>query len=814
MMAQQPRPSPGAETNDALDLASQAVASMNTQGSGPTTKLLNHTFDSVPPVSVNQPCTVPPMMPLPSSNTTTTLPYHGAPQNGATSAQPGVGARQIPDPAEPGDFNGEPEAAIPREKEQQDVETPQETEPVGVGEAIPETQDEISDGLSADMSDGSGSRMSAESEDDLDRADKYAFSHAGQAYDHRVPQHLTGGSTLFENKVTQGTTILQHLESAKGNVCPNLVPNDQEMKRTAKAVECIWVGMLPKPQNSHKHAASASAQPESQADAASPAAQDGGDDAAEVHLDGTFKPPKKVQKRAKKAQPIIDLEDDQLDIIPHAPNALRVVAKKQTKAVKIWHLYALTTSGNNSRLCQGWKVHSDEVFFFKAFRDDTVAGLMKRRQASDLKIKAVILPANDPPRSVPQSSSPVKHSASLVSAPATPTPGGLPSPIPSMRKGEASRTACDAAANKDCEAGNEPGQDGDDAGNGPGQDDDDAGSPVGIVEDTNGTDADNQSTAANEPKELGTADLETTQPERTGTIYNDGDEDAYPEHAVPATSACYKNFVEDMVRGFSGVDSIGVNPGEKRKRVAFGPICHESDNKRRKTGNSARGHTDARGSSEREGSASFVVQQHTGHLVRKLTSMIDKLAAKQDVAGLRQCVTMVESIEKRGCPGPTSALAPYLNITSKKDATPRACCGKLREILVSFAFASLIFSLIFRRSRANYLQDLFPSLEDVDVDNHVLACMISGLRFTGQSIDISLIEPCVKAFSRLYKQKFGETANHPSEMMRGELVDMTCQARDDAEKMVKKIPLNSESKVWVPHSWVDHRDDAESVDID
>lgn len=816
MMAQQTVPSPGAETNDGLDLASQAVASMSTQGSGATTKLLSLPLDPVPRVSPNQPRTVSPMMPFPPPNATMTLPYHGAPQNGAVPVQSGIAACQFPGPAEQGDFNGEPEIAIPHENEQQDVETSQETEHVGAGEPIAETQDKISsDGLSdADTSDGSESRMSAESEDDLDRADKYAFSYTGQAYDHRVPQHLTGGTTLFANKVTQGTTILQHLESAKGNVCPNLVPNDHEMKRTAKAVECIWVGMLPKPQSSHKQAASASAQPESQADTAAPAVQDGGDDADEAQLDGTYKAPKKVQKRAKKAQPIIDLEDDQLDIIPHAPNALRVVAKKQTKAVKIWHLYALTTSGNNSKLCQGWKVHSDEVFFFKAFRDDTVAGLMKRRQASDLKIKAVILPANDPPRSVPQSSSPVKPSASLVSAPATPTPGDLPSPRPSTRKGEASRTVSDAAADKDGKAGNGPDQDGDDAGNGPGPDVDDAGNPVGIVEDSNGLDVDNQSTAGNEPNELGTAHLETTQPERNGTVYDNGDEDAYPEHAVPATSACYKNFLEDMVRGFSSVDSMGAKPGEKRKRVAFGPICDESGNKRRKTGDGARGNVDARGSLEREGSASFVVQQHAGHLVRKLTSMIDKLAAKQDVAGLRQCVTMVESIGKRGCPGPTSALAPYLNITSKKDATPRACCGKLREVLVSSPFASLIFSLIPRRCNANYLQDLFPSLEDVDVDNHVLACMISGLRLTGQSIDITLIEPCVKSFSRLYKQKFGETANHPSELMRGELIDMTCQARDDAEKMVKKIPLNSESKVRVPHLWVDPRDDAESVDID
>ncbi|KAG6368341.1 hypothetical protein INS49_002546 [Diaporthe citri] len=762
-MAQQPLPSPGTETNDALDLASQAVASMNTQGSGPIPNSRCIPAYPISRKSFNQPRAVPPMMPLPSHNASTALPYHGAPQKGMISAQPGVAARQSPDPAEQGGSHNEPEVEIARENEQQDVETPRETEPVTADAAIAETQDEVSsDSLSdADVSDGPESRISAESEDDLDRADKYAFSYGGQAYDHRVPQHLTGGTILFANKVTQGITILQHLESAEGNVCPKLIPHDQEMRKTFKAVECIWVGMLPKPQSSHEHAASTSAQPESRADAASPAAQDGGDDAAEPQLDGTSKAPKKVQKRVKKCQPIIDLEDDQLEIVPHAPNALRVVAKKQTKTLKTWHLYALTTSENNSKLCQGWKVQSDEVFFFKAFRDDTAPGAMKRKQASDVKIKAVIFPPHATPALVPQSPPPDERSASHVSAPATPTPGGLPSPKPSGGKGKAGRTMRDVTAKATSKAGDVLGQDGDDAG-----------SPVGSVEDDSGPEADNQLTAGQGPKEVSTARLETTQPERNGAVYDDGDEDAYPEHAVSATSDSYKNFLDEMVREFSGIESIVAKRGEKRKRVAFETGCDEVANTRRKTGDLSRSNVDARGSLEREGSASFVVQQHTGHLVRKLTSMIDKMAANQDVAGLRQCVTMVESIEKRGCPGPTSALAPYLNITSKKDATPRACCGKLREIL-----------------------NLFPNLENVDVDNHVLTCMISGLRLTGQSIDIGLIEPCIKSFSRLYVQKFGETANHPTTMAKADLLNMICQARDDAETMVKKTPLNSESKI-------------------
>lgn len=689
-MAQKHPSPPETELDDALNLASQFVASMKTQGSGPTTGPLDPSVRAVPDDSFNQ-LTAPNMLPLPSPNSTTTLPYHEAQQNGVKPAQLDVTARQLSQSAEEDGNPDEPEVDFPRENAQQDAEMPQEIESVRADLTSAMPEDEVS-GTSSDedMSDGSESRVSPESGDDLDRLDKYAFSYAGQAYDHRVPQHLTGGTTLFAKKVTQGITILEHLESAenqdKGSLCPKVEPKEVEMNRTTKAVECVWVGMLPNPRSNPKHAASASAQPESLADAAPSAVQQGGHDDTEPQSHGTSNTLKKVPKRAKKAKPVIDLEDDQLDIIPYNKNnAFRVVAKKMTRTVKIWHLYALTTSADGSELCEGWKVYSDEVFFFKAFRDDTVAGPMKRKQATDLKIKAVIFPANNPPSVVPHPSPPAKHSASDASAPANPTPGGLASPKPSGRKVKASRTVRNATAKQACKARDVPGQEGGHAG-----------SPVGNLEDGNGFGAENQPAAANEPEESGTALPETGQPERTGIAHDDGDEDAYPDFAVSATNSCYKNFLDDMVRelsvvGPSGVDTAHMRQGEKRKRVAFEPGCDDVANTRRKIGDSSRNNEYTRNGLEREGSASFVVQQHTDHMARKLTSIIDKLVAKQDVAGLRQCVTMVESIEKRGCPDPTNALAPYLNVTSKKDATPRACRGKLREILVGCLLVFLVF---------------------------------------------------------------------------------------------------------------------------
>lgn len=688
-MAHQPPPSPDTELHNALNLASQFVASMNTQGSGATTGPLDSSLQTVSGDSFNQ-LTAPNMVPLPSPNATTTLPYHESQQNSVNLARPDVTDRQPSQLAEKVGNLDEPEVDFPCENAQQDAETPQETGQVGtdVTSAEPQDDDNSSD---QDMSDGSESRVSPESEEDLDRLDKYAFNYDGQAYDHRVPQHLTGGITVFAKKVTQGIAILEHLESAEnednGSACPKLEPSEVEMKRTSKAVECIWVGMLPNPQNNYKHATSASAQLESLADAAPSAARDDGHNNTEAKSNGTPNTPKKVPKRAKKGKPVIDLEDDQLDIIPNNKNnAFRVVAKKMTRTVKIWHLYALTTSGDGSELCEGWKVYSDEVFFFKAFRDDTVAGFMKRKQASDFKIKAVIFPAKNPSSVAPHASAQAKHSASDASAPATPTPGGLPSPKPSGRKAKSDRTVRNATTKQACKAGDVPGQEGDDATR-----------PVGNLEDGSGSDADNQPAARNEPTESGIARLETIQPQGTGIIYDDGDEDAYPDHAVSATNACYKSFLDDMVRELSvlepsGVDTAHAKQGEKRKRVAFEPGCDGVSNTRRKMGDSSRCSADAWNSREREGSASFVVQQHTDHMVRKLRSIIDRLAAKQDVAGLHQCVTMVESIEKRGCPGPTNAFAPYLNITSKKDATRGACRGKLREILVGFLPFS-VFSL-------------------------------------------------------------------------------------------------------------------------
>jgi hypothetical protein len=121
-------------------------------------------------------------------------------------------------------------------------------------------------------------------------------------------------------------------------------------------------------------------------------------------------------------------------------------------------------------------------------------------------------------------------------------------------------------------------------------------------------------------------------------------------------------------------------------------------------------------------------------------------------------------------------------------------------------------------------QDFFPQLEDVDMDNHVLAWVIRGLQLTGQSVDIELLPDYLTSFSTLFKAKFGDTANHQARLQENEIVDMICQAREDAEKMwVQKVTPNKNSggvkcpshpyindmgKIWKAIDWSDPREDS------
>lgn len=110
------------------------------------------------------------------------------------------------------------------------------------------------------------------------------------------------------------------------------------------------------------------------------------------------------------------------------------------------------------------------------------------------------------------------------------------------------------------------------------------------------------------------------------------------------------------------------------------------------------------------------------------------------------------------------------------------------------------------------------------MDNHVLAWVVRGLQLTGQSIDIELLPLYLGAFSALFRAKFGDTANHQARLVVDDLVDMTCQARDDAERILEKETsqckqpgalrcpshpyVEDVAKIWKAFDWTDPRQNA------
>jgi hypothetical protein len=615
-MAQGALPPTSGGTDDDLSLVPQAVAPAASRGVG-------------------------------APNIAVPLPFLGDQQNGAITAHyDGPAPHSSQSPHNYG-TNDNSQVGVPAAESQQAVEPLQANETLGADAKTVDPRDgDSSDDLSdVQNTDGSEPPASPDSDAGLDRLDRYAFNYVGDAYEHRVPQHLAGGITLFAEKVCMGILIQQHLENARNqdgsDVRPSLIPDDLEMKRTPKAVECIWVGMLP----------------------VVPKVEEGGNSIEASSKDGP-KRPSRGQKKTRKTWSVANLEDDQFRLIPNNPNALRVVAKTQTKLVKTWHLYALTTSDNGSKLCQGWKVPLEDVFFFKAFRDDTAAGFMKRKHATDLKIKATIFPLVSIPTSAAQPSAPTKLSGSHVPDPVTPETGHLPSPESSGQKEKSNRTF--RTANQTVSPKN---------GDPKFKEDDQARSPDDSVDADTGPTAERHSPAGAEPIDLCTVD-------------DNEDEDAYPEYAPASQSKAYNDFLDSMVRELFVVDGDGVKQGQKRKRVAFDPDFDEVASIRRKTNRSFRGNMRAR-----EGENDGDQRSTMDYLVYKLGKMVDKLVDKRDIAGLRQCVTLMGCIEKRGSPGHSSGLAPYLSTSSRRDADPEACNGKLREILVGLPISHNIYKM-------------------------------------------------------------------------------------------------------------------------
>lgn len=94
--------------------------------------------------------------------------------------------------------------------------------------------------------------------------------------------------------------------------------------------------------------------------------------------------------------------------------------------------------------------------------------------------------------------------------------------------------------------------------------------------------------------------------------------------------------------------------------------------------------------------------------------------------------------------------------------------------------------------------------------------MSRALQLTGQSLDIALVRPCLVAFGERFAARYG--AGPPqARVSRDVLVDMICQARDEAEQMLRvealgrgggrrgpcsRAELEEEmTEFWTPHVW-------------
>lgn len=225
--------------------------------------------------------------------------------------------------------------------------------------------------------------VTPKSDDGIDKLDKYAFNFQRVAYDHQVPPPLTTGIQLNVAKVHPHITLAQHRqkrpETGKEEECPPLLPSEVETQKSFNdCVKCVWVGILPGQASKQRQGS------------AMPAQSSVGTGA--VHENDT--PKKPTRKRVIIHGSVMEMAEEDMAVVPVDKNALRVVARMPTRAIKKWRLYALVRdSSQSSVLCQGYAVALDDVYFFRAFRDDRAMSFQPRKQATQELIRVKMFSA-------------------------------------------------------------------------------------------------------------------------------------------------------------------------------------------------------------------------------------------------------------------------------------------------------------------------------------------------------------------------------------------------------------------------------------
>ncbi|KUI59653.1 hypothetical protein VP1G_06924 [Cytospora mali] len=572
---------------------------------------------------------------------------------------------------------------------------------------------------------------SPESNKDIDMLDKYAFDFDGNAYDHHIPIEFTNTTILYIGRLHPQTTSLEeHRQQAEANnevdICPPLIPDQNEMNSDMKtwdgrkAIECVWVGMIPA-WNKQNKTDSAAPQPQP------PTVEDG---------------EKKTYRKFKKSIRIVDLTPDNMEVTSYDPNALRVVAKRSNKVTKTWFLYALLTPDPVTKLCQGWRVGFDEVFYFRDFRGDKEKSYLPRKQVTQEKIRELIF-LNDLSQS--------KQSGSIPSTPSTAKSSKQNSKQPVSKK------SGDATSKVD---GGKPQ-------NAVSLDNHDMNNPVHTIDGDHGPTGDQELMTGLKANSFDKVDFnKENDPVDDDEIVNIlDDEDLNQVDANNAGSPGFDAIAGTMMQNVDDAESkidkekkeqVGKERA-KGKSISFKSVNHQGSNTAPKVINSP---TKSRRADD-DLDKSIAPEGDIDILTVKMINQIMKMAKKKDLAALRQGHMMLKCMEKRGVPPITSALGLYLNVPIGEDGHPDACVKKLREVM-----------------------DLFPELENIDINNYTLAWMIRGLQITKQSIDIELLPYYLICFSGLFNNQFKDTPNDKVRFRRCEITEMICQARDDAEKMM------------------------------
>lgn len=520
-------------------------------------------------------------------------------------------------------------------------------------------------------------------EEDMSMLDRYAFNFHRTAYDHRVPHHLTTGIALNIAKVHPHHVTLAHhyhQRDASGadddDMCPPLIRPPEIEPMLSGAAQCIWVGMLPR-----------------QAwQASSSTSHDIKSEDAVTAVDNTTTLPKKhSRKKALPMGPIVDLTEDSLTsaVVPHDDKALRVVAKKLNKSTHRLYLYALVVhplgGGNSESFCHGYKVEKDDVYFFRAFRDDGARSAAPRKHETEKKIRAHLFPALPSPAPSGSPGPRLRESARVAAAVRVPaSPANKVDVVGSKETDKTSATTpgdrvvstamrCVSEAGGPTQLGHQ------DSREGRNQND-----IVDIVLDSDDDEDEDDHTFVMVQRQHGQADLGRSQAASTLATTATYPLKSSRRNALEAKSVKKQIAFCTTSKGASGSPVKSLPP--KHRSVSYLPSnedCKRSephgepmqidrtddgrhlDQSRRRR----RHHQEAKNGVLPNNNSRDRIK--TRRLRRKIAEVVDRMAADRDIAGLEQALVLLESLEDGSRPPASSVLGLYLNVPAEGDETSR-----------------------------------------------------------------------------------------------------------------------------------------------